>query len=87
MGFKPCNASATTPYQLFETDQQVQYSMGYQTLESYGEVDLNPINAGPGQEPSGPTFQAWTLSSNYEDIEIIEYMYTQDGLLAQLVQA
>ena len=84
LGFKTCDAAATNFYQLFETDQQVLYTMGYQALTSYGDVDFNPINLG---QPPDPPFQAWTLDESYKSIELIQYDYTQDGLFAVLEQA
>ena len=81
LGFQACDAAATTMYQLFETDQQVLYTLGYQQLTSYGNVDFNPINLG---QPPDPPFQAWTLANNYKDIELILYDYTQAGLFAVL---
>ncbi|MCJ1328921.1 hypothetical protein MMC10_005598 [Thelotrema lepadinum] len=89
-GFKPCNTDPKNLAQLWETDQQVDYPLGGNVgnPSSYGTVEFSNIEvANTPDYPPDPPFLAWALSGDLRGVQVKQFGYTQDGVLAELLQA
>lgn len=80
--WKSCTG-ADSDTQIFQLSQYVNYSPGYASIYSYGEVDVSLVE--PNLDEGEGPFQAWYIGKNNRTIEAILYDYTQAGLSAKLL--
>ena len=88
-GFTTCSTNPSNLAQLWQTDQQVTYPLGgsISNPSSYGSVDFNIVEvANTAGFPPDPPYLAWALSADFRGIEVKQFGYTQDGVLAELLQ-
>lgn len=89
LDFVVCVSNATNTAQLWLANQYVYYTLGFSSLKSYGPVTIDPIQR-TGSPPFGPLyppfFAFYISTQDNKTLEVIQYDYTQRGVLLSLVQ-
>lgn len=82
LNFVNCVNDSTDPSQLWFAYQTLHYTLGYVDLLSYGPVSFDSI------QPYTQPFLAWYISAkDNKTLEVLQYQYTQYGVLMDLVQS